>query len=448
MKYSVNKQGIEIEVISIEKNSLEKHLTSSKILDHLKKISSKFHLDDGKYEFSSLPFNHLGELEDHLKSDFVPGLEYLDKEVNPILMGCSPFFIDFASGHVHNSIEDMSNEKWIELRRKLYNAQPLIALLSQNSPVVGDIKVADVRLVRGLASRFTDFESTNTAHYMSLALGLGGATLEVRIPSASSLTQILGIVALIRTLLEEETYVYQSANVQSAWDNVIRYGSSAINRILIPKGLSYQGVNLKEIVVKVTDLWKIYLSENIDLIKSIISQFSSRTQSDILEFYNFIAEGHSISDSIYEIISKEPNSELLSNKLRDFSIQTSKGKSIFQFLNKHPESFMPLIERAYSIEEINEIIEKMQKNPMLKSISQYNDYFSMFYRPDFQWLEGPVLSTIKKIIDQNEIETSKVEQGILEYLVNLKVLKIKDKMILRGENFLEIVQMFHDLELL
>ena len=80
MKYSVNKQGIEIEVISVVKNSLDKHCTSNDILNHLQKISNKFHLDDGKYEFSSLPFNNLGELEDHLKSDFVPGLEYWKKK--------------------------------------------------------------------------------------------------------------------------------------------------------------------------------------------------------------------------------------------------------------------------------------------------------------------------------------------------------------------------------
>jgi hypothetical protein len=448
MNYTVDKQGVEIEIQIVDKETLDRFSRVNNMLDGLRKISDCFHPDDGKYEFSSLPFHDLRELEDHLKSDFLPGMELLKKHLDPILLGCTPFYADYASGHIHTSIKDMNNDIWLELRRKLFNAQPLIALLSQNSPICQNEKYADYRLAKSSWSTFSDFESTNTGHWMSLAYGMNGTTLEVRIPSAAPLPQILGVATLIRVLLEEDSFIYQAANVKQNWDNVIRYGSSSISDIAVPKGIDYSGFKMKVLKVKTTDLWKIYFQENLDIFKKLLSQFSSKVSGDILKFYDFISRGHTISDSIYELVEKEKNENKLSRYLVDFSIKSCKDDSMFNYLNEDPSPFMPVIERTISIDELKEIVDKLETHPFYNDLLKVKDYSSVIpeVRTNFDLI---VIDATKSIIDHESTDAylSYFKRELKQY-VESNIFNIKDERLVPGKEFVPFVQVLTDLEIL
>ena len=445
MNYEVDRQGVEIEIQIVDKETTNRFSRSNNILDRLRKISDCFHPDDGKYEFSSLPFAELSKLEEHLKHDFVPGMELLNKHLNPILMGCTPFYSDYASGHVHTSIKNMDNDSWIELRRKLFNAQPLIALLSQNSPVCDNEKYGDYRLAKSNWAGFSDFESTNTGHWMSLACGMNGTTLEVRIPSSAPLPQILGIVTLIRVLLEEDSFIYQAANVKQNWDNVIRYGSSSISDICVPKGINYSGFDMKLIKVRTTDLWRVYFQENIDTFKRFLSLFSSKMSGEIFKFYNFISKGHTISDSIYELIDKEKNENKLSDYLVDFSIKSSKKESMFNFLNEDPSSFMPVIERTISVDELKEIIDKLEDHPFYNNLLKVKDY--SFIIPEKRTNFEPVVIEVTKfIIDHGftPLYVSYFKKELKQYL-DSKIFDIKNERLYPGKEFNPFVQVLTEI---
>lgn len=447
-QFKVDKQGVELEIQAVDSGFLTSKYNEGIDWDKLHAIATGFHQDDSKAEFSSSPHKSLGDMEKELTNEFLEGMEYLKEYYLPILQGCTPFFQDFASGHIHTSVKDMSESTWMDLRRKLFNIQPIIALLSQNSPLCLSYMGADARLALSTWSRFTDFDSVSDDHWMSLAWGQEGQTIEVRIPSAGPLQQILGIAALIRVVLEDDCAVYALPEVKANWDNVITYGSSSLCKITFPKTINYSGVRMGYVHVKTTDLFKIFLEDNVELIERTLETLSSRNNREVREFYDFITRGHTLSDSIYEQYKKESKKQNIMKTLDSLSFNTYKNSSIFDYLSSNPERMMPIIEKCYTIDDLREIVNKLSE-PMVKDrIPTYSeDFFEIITGPHGVFKDMNIRDILVTISRGSSVDPASVPANTLKVLIDIKVVRMGSSeinhrpILLPGENFGIVVQL-------
>jgi len=231
-EFRTDKQGIEIEIQLLDGQAPTSKVDGFDIDGIMNRVNKHYHSDDGKVEYSSDPYKTLAEIEADLAFYINEGIDALNKHnVDGLTIGCQPFYKDFASGHVHTSIENMNESSWVELRQRLFSAQPIIALISQNSPALYGLRAADVRLVLSSWSAFTDFDSINQAHYQSLAYGENGNTLETRVGSSGPLFQIIGLAALIRVIIAGNDVPIPVIHTKDNWSNVINYGSSSLCKV-------------------------------------------------------------------------------------------------------------------------------------------------------------------------------------------------------------------------
>ena len=357
-KFSISKQGIEVELQTLDKyRPIEKTNTDSPPI-------TNFHPDDGKVEYSSKPYDSLGDLADALSKDINSAMNYMhEHRVIALPIGCQPYYKDFASGHIHTSVTDMSKDKWLELRQKLFSSQPLIALLSQNSPMLFSLRAADVRLLLSTWSAFTDYDSTSTSHYQSLAYGQNGSTLEIRIPSSGPLYQLIAVAALIRVILKNDDAPMPVLPTKENWSNVISYGSSSLCTIGIPTGITYDGIKNKSITVKTVDLFKVFYEENLDCFKSELSTVKPVIRKQVEKFYDMVSNGITLSDVVFSIVkSNEPNQAITG--LYDIFYNSYNDNDVFNLLPK-AESYMPIISKYYTITELKDAMASIKEAPFI-----------------------------------------------------------------------------------
>jgi len=445
VSYDVAKQGIELEFQTVDKKLFTSKSANYRITN-LQEIDNGYHIDDQKIEFSSKPFESLGDLEANLCKIISKGLEELHEEIKPILIGCPPFYQDFASGHIHTSVKNQDVTKtWLELRRRLYSAQPLMALLSQNSPITGSFRASDVRLSLSSWARFTEFESPSQDHWLALAYGQNGSTIEVRIPSAGPLPQILSIAALIRVLLNEDTDLLAVPYIKDNWESVISYGSSALTTVALPVGITYDGVKLKSVKTKATDLWRVFYEDNEDVFHKVLSSLSTSMRRSVEDFYQFIAAGHTLSDSIWEIFQTEEKKKFM-DCLESMTYNSFDGEPLFKLIPTNPRRLMPIIDKFKTIDEFRDIVERMNRVPYTERMRTYNrDFFQAFTGPHGLLDNLEVRNLIRTIDEQEHIHREDLNAGFLETakkLIDMKVLRIStfDGAFRAGENFGLIIQ--------
>ena len=377
--YVISKQGIEIEHQMVDSNSPLEKTRDSWNYPHANYGS--FHMDDNKLEWSSYVFSNIAEMEHALSSDICAGIEnLLPANILGLTIGCHPYYRDFASAHIHTSIKNMHKDAWKELRQKLYNAQPLIALLSQNSPMLHVLRAGDVRLRLSSWSTFSEFDSESTSHYASLAYGCNGNTLEVRIPSSGPLFQVLSIATLIRVILESEEVSIPLIPTKDNWNAVINYGSASICNIGVPVKVSYSGIKYKPMMVKTTDLFKIFYEENKELFNKQLNGVTSTVKNQIDHFYEFVSNGLTLSDAVFAVLKqyeKKPEDGI--QELFELFYNSYKGNDIFPRLPEKINSFMPIVNDYISIDKLNEEIEKLKNIPLIKKAEMLNkDMLSIF----------------------------------------------------------------------
>jgi hypothetical protein len=438
--FEVNKQGIEIETQQIDKVSTKSKYVNGLRFGPLTDIHHGFHQDDGKVEFSSEPFANLGDMESHLRVNYGAGLREMAKDFYPITMGCTPFFFDFASGHVHTSTKGMTEGTWVNLRQKLFSAQPLIDLLSQNSPIVGSVRAADVRLLLSNWSTFTDFDSKEEAHWFAVAYGMKGQTIEVRIPSSGPLFQLLAVAAMIRVVIEDDGAAIALPDIKTNWSRVINYGSSSISRVAIPSSLRYDGFKQKDISVKTTDLWKVFYEDYAEPFDKILNQLSTPMKNDIKEFYKFIANGHTLSDSYYAIIDKmvTDNKETdIARVLSDITIKSYSGGGAFDILPSNPDPFMPIIEKFLSIKEMKDICTKLRKPDIINRFNVIdNDIANAFLDGINGITSNPYTSDlILRLRRGDTVAINAVNANSLRCLVTTNIAQVVGNNITKGTNF-------------
>jgi hypothetical protein len=455
MVFKVDMQGIEIEVNEVNKTTgIEKgHYNDPHGLNEVVGSGNLWHPDDGKSEFSSKPFHTLGEMEEHLIKYVGPALEHMSKEVIPITMGCTPFFSDFASAHVHTSVKGMSNSTWVMLRQKLCSFQPFIALLSQNSPIVNALRAADVRLFLSNWAILTDYDSVNEAHWMAIAYGQNGATIEVRLPSSGPMHQALAVANFIRVALEEDIDPLPVPNINYNFDNVIKYGSSSLTKIALPKAsLRIDGIARKSVLLKTTDLFKIFYEDNKPLFEEGLKTMSNQCAEEVRKFYNFIAEGHTLSDSIYDIVAdmfQTNRDNEIAPWLSKLMTASYSNKSIWSELPTKPKPFMPVLEKYYSVEEVIKSLDVAKANTIADRIRGIQkDELEIFLNKD-GLIYNSNFRTLMYDISTRGVITQKNYSGIskklLDNMVEHNILtKISEEKYSAGENFAFIASIARD----
>jgi len=382
----VGKHGIELEgyVQAPNKINLTNHgLEHQRGLKFLQRISERFYFDDNKPEFPTLPYTNLGELSLHTKDIISKGHELLKKEgYNYIFIGCLPFQTSFASGHIHSSIsKNPSRLEQRKMRRRLYSVQPFIALLGMNSPIYNGIvaDILDVRLGYGHWSEFTIYNSNDSSHYLSLANGRKTTTLETRIPSSSTLHQIMGCVAFVKTILNLRKSPPIISNAEKLFYSVVQYGGQALVPISNPLTLNFLGLGEEEIYIPINELFKLFISrgETKDVLNEVMMEFNSVERKKIYEFFNLISNGYTMSDFtmvLFNALSSDRTK--LSNELSKITYSSyAKDLAIWDFIDKPEHPIPPILEERITLEELDQLISEWKnKSSDLDELNKFKEF--------------------------------------------------------------------------
>jgi len=443
----VYKQGVEIEFNVLRKSKYFKRIGA--IHDHFlsvckEKVSNRFYYDDGKPEFPSIPFITLPELEEHLSSIFKNVFSLADKkEYYLSLLGAFPYYYDYCSGHIHTSIKKWDEDSWIQMRDKLYNAQPLIALLSANSPIrVKEYLGSDVRLMLSNWSAPVPYGEKTSHHWMALAKGRHTPTLECRIPSSGPLFQILGIANIIRVLLNDEDTDIPILSTIETFRRVAKYGTETLVDVRLPKKITYHGVKYNVVKVKIVDLFRMYLKDNLSVIKEGIKD--CKLYKEIMAFYESIASGVSVSDKILGLWQSKGGEEFVET-LHKFNEASYKLKPSLGDLPL-PKNKIILPEVSVTLEEFKEII---------KHVSSSLD-FPIFPEGDIVDLINDIekINIVRDIIRECKKygDTSiRIPKSIRNLYLKYKVLKESDRRpgsLVPGPNFTYLTQILEGRDLL
>ena len=369
MEVKVYKQGIELEMFVMQRGEIDidYDLHESIIDDFKEKISSRFYYDDGKPEYPSRPYSDLRGLYDDLDTviRYASEIASMEYESDIMLIGTYPFGSEreFASGHIHSSLKKPDNSlaterEILSLRNRLYNAQPLIACVSQNSPIIdGMFQVKDTRLFYSEWAEFTEFGDTTDSHYLALAVNQpvpDVATLEVRIPSSSNPIHLIATANVIRALLNKEDYPIAMEHTSTTWERVLKYGAKAIVPLKLPKSISYYGFKYSTVNVEMSTLFKIFIEEYKDELKDGIASLPARIQNYIWKLYERITEGYTISDYVIE----HWNSLEDKWRLLDYYVDMSYNPI---WTNKKPiRTYSPILENKVTYEELMEIARDLE----------------------------------------------------------------------------------------
>ncbi|MEM2260810.1 MAG: hypothetical protein QXK24_00015 [Ignisphaera sp.] len=439
--FKVYKQGIELEINIIEPTNpfnkyVELHEQAEKIF---RKIYERVYFDDLKPEFPSLAYENLGDLSEHISqfmSLFIDKVETKDWKIS--LLGNFPYFYDFCSGHIHTSIVNKQADSWLEMRKKLFNAQPLIAYISANSPILQQIyRASDVRLAFSSWARFVDYNDRTEDHWCSLAKGERGETLECRLPSAGPLFQIIGIANILRTILESGEEVSPIHNCEEIFNNVVLYGSKAIVPIYLPYKVNCYGYSTKKIYVRIVDLFRMFIEENKDKLKEQLKYCPSKLRDDILDFYQLLAKGVTMSDIILYVWSQSRK------EIVDFiHYLTKRSYSIERIIPTLPmpppdiNQVVPIEQEVLTLEEFKQLIETVNIEPLQCSEIDVLKY--ILYAAKKSEIED-----ILGLIRMNQYLTKDITRyhPLVEQLIELNVLKEEEDRIVPSSNFPIFIQL-------
>jgi hypothetical protein len=429
-KMEVWKQGIELEGNVIDSKgsplikSIPLHQTAT---NWFQEFYGKYYYDDNKPEFPSDPFVSLGSLENHMTDVISKALGKCEREgIFYTLMGCYPFFNDFCSGHIHTSVKNVNGDDLMNIRKKLFNAQPLIALLSANSPIMNNVyRASDVRLTFSSWARFTDYKDLKKDHWMALAVGENGSTLECRLPSSAPLFQIMSIAILIRQIIENEDSEPPCINCKESFNRIVKYGSQAIIPISIPGGLlSYYGVKESNLTVKVTDLWSYYYNANKKQFDSYLETLSPHLRNEITLFYKTVANGYTLSDLILSEWFKLDNKLDMLPFLGDITKRSYTHQDVIGKLNIPEKGILPSFSPKTTIKDLEELVKSIK--PLdIKSFDNTIDVYSLM--ESIKGNKQANLITIFNKLNEGNCQlrdmVEMIKKSTIEYFHSINVIK-------------------------
>jgi len=450
--------GVELECYVQESNSLKGkdffvHSNACSLFKE--RINSAFYVDDHKPEFPSKPYSNLKNLSDELCNIMLASSE-LAKKKNwvMILIGCHPYTDTFASGHIHSSFNmSPSKKEEAEIRRKLFSIQPLLALLSQNSPIMnGEISpVKDSRLAYGSWSQFTNYDEMSTGHYMALASGRKKATLECRIPSSCGLYQILGIVSFLKTIISfEDVPILPTQYVEDLYFKTLRYGGEAITPLVNPSKIGYLGFDGKTVYVKISDLWKRFLEdkETSSRLNEVLKELPPAIKKKVLGFYNIISMGLTASDFILNLFNEEKNKEEILLTLEETTNESYARKSAFYEILETPElPENPKHQCTISIKELEEMLRKEQFFEIQDELGidkELMDYILNTHKLSLR--KNPqTREFIKCLLRSKKPVKISIKHDLNDFLIENDIININDAgLYSKGKNFSTLLQLAKD----
>lgn len=446
----VYKQGIELEGFVFDTE--RRVAVNQDAVNAFKNIHPTFYYDDRKTEFPSKPYTHLGDLSQHVKEVMTQALiECERRKWDYILAGCYPFTIEnpFASGHVHISLKKdgciLDSSALRHERKRLFNAQPLIAMLSQNSPVYsGKNMNKDVRLSMSSWSQFTEFDSDEDGHYLALALNKPKniATIEVRIPSAAPLHQIIGVAGIIRAIVEIESNAVELEYTPIVWKRVMNYGAQAIVPVRIPTGLNYNGTKYDTIHIRLCDLFKFFLREYKDDIDNVFSTVETPTRRNIYAFFDSITRGLTLSDYVSNFWNKVDDKSLLHNKLVEMTkLSYVDNKGFWEVFDEPKDILCPEINRKITFEELLEIANNYKVRIPLEGVPEALISITKKLKSDSIF---KLIDYLKAIRTVGTLPVTGTIPDYLETAISTNVLIHDNGKLSKGDNYLSVVQLLDD----
>jgi len=417
MEKKVYKQGVELELSVVDlSNPLDRSYgLHSAVCDEIKEIYSGVYWDDSKPEFPSKPYESLGSLEDHVR-EMISQFQDVAEEHGGSLsfLGNFPFYRDFCSGHIHTSLRNMREDTWFYMKQVLYNVQPLLAYASGNSPILeGQYRASDVRLLFSNWAEFTEFNDKDPDHYLALACGNGGSTLECRIPSSAPLAQIIGIAAMIRAILENEDAPIPMNNVKESFYNVILYGARALLIVPVPEKASYYGIKFRKAFVPVSSFFKDFVATYYDYLKEQLSDCSVALQKEVFKFYDMLSNGTSMSDIILSIYYGSKTPLELAERITKLTCEYGYLKlELFNSLKEPPKyNRLPKAVREITLDELKEIVESLSFDEIEPSpIRDMVDYLLTHSRSHI----ATVLSYLRDGVVPSRYRDELLELGVID----------------------------------
>jgi len=364
------KQGIELEGFVQDKAQITQkqsrfvHEQATQVFSE--KIFPRFYLDDGKPEFPSDPHSSLGKLSNHI-TDVISRAVHECEHQGWVytLIGCEPFSSTFAATHIHISIRKQPvSDDVSDLRKKLYSVQPLISLLGQNSPIASGVlrSVKDARLAFSSWSDLTRYDTNDMSHYLALAQGRKALTLECRLPSSCSFYHLLGIVAFIKTICKLDSVpIIPFEQVENTFYRTIKWGAQALVPVVSPADVGFIGLKGKKVLLPIKDLFRLFLEDNEvkEALKDTLSELPDSQSKRVLEFYDIISNGYSVSDFMIALWEKTKRRVEITNILGDVTkLSYEKKKPFWQILPTPFEYKLPQLEEKITIPELRELLKK------------------------------------------------------------------------------------------
>jgi len=398
------KQGVEIEGYIRTKYDIEANnrMMSSRInfpnrvsrLIGNRNLFKAPHYDtDHCTEIDLKAFTNLGELGDNVRDIISRVYELCNtNEWVYMLLGTTPVAWN-AGGHIHNSIPNYRGVgfDYDYIKQKLYPFQPFIALLSQNSNLVGGYRSKDTKDARlGSSYIFSHWGSGNQGCLAANRRQKG--TLECRYPSSSSYHQIIAYATLIKACIFQENGEVSSPNnlhLITCLERVIREGSRGIIYVELSKSLPILNIKYRRFIPLPAGLiFHMIINSPIfkDGLNKALNELSSHDKNMVRGLFDIIGKGYSFTDFYIKSFSKFRLSKKISYKIHEIGENAFfKDIPIWELVK---DSFNPPSDK-----ELTDIIQKY----LIKKEFKYNLDEAPIINAKLYGIEDKVKSFLSKV---------------------------------------------------
>ena len=217
--------------------------------------------------------------------------------------GCTPCSGSGAGAHTHISGLPVNTMFY-----KLWTYQPFIGLLSQNSPMnsrgLSDV-TKDTRLLNSSWATYTSSLGEGSA-LSADRKGSGYRTVEVRIPSDTTLIHMVGIASFIKAcLLVNDNFKFNDNTNNSLYNSVKARGTDASLTVKLTDTVKLLGFKIRYVPIPINVLFSILIKygELHEALHMVLSELPSGIRGKVIKFYELISDGYTFSDYIFDYFS-------------------------------------------------------------------------------------------------------------------------------------------------
>jgi len=261
-----------------------------------------FHWDGGTTEVALKPCENMEEYYLCLKEALSQIYDICDKkDFYYIHNGIDSSRGSGAGAHTHISGLDT-----YEIRDRLWTYQPFIALLSQNSPMgvhVLNSERKDSRLIGGGWAGYSNGHDGS-----ALSTDSDFDTIEVRIPSDTTLIHMVAIASFIKacSFIEHGIFKFSNTSCQRSYSKVMRIGTDLPILIVLDTPTKLFGYEKNRIPIPINTLFSILVNtgELHESLHLVLDELPSNIRYKVWDFYKIVSDGYTISDYLFDYFSK------------------------------------------------------------------------------------------------------------------------------------------------